>query len=276
MNHLNDGQDAATSSPLERYERKKSTNTRASSILNFQLGLIIVLLISYLAIELTSQVQKQRPDLPVNTYTLSEDENMGKFTLEKKIPKPAPKPLVKKPQPKIAHVKKVTIDMPPVISDKEVEPQVTAPKKVDTTVPVKVTSSSSIGLTGDKTISNSGNNLVNTVMEVPLFPGCKERLNREERIECLNKKMTRFVQRKFDTRSAVDFDAGERVRITVLFTIGIDGLPRDIQVMAPNKQLEREALKVVSGLPRMIPGKNNGVAVNVTYVLPIIFQVNNR
>jgi protein TonB len=37
--------------------------------------------------------------------------------------------------------------------------------------------------------------------------------------------------------------------------------------------LEKEAIKVVSSLPKMIPGKQRGKAVGVLYSLPILFQV---
>jgi protein TonB len=65
------------------------------------------------------------------------------------------------------------------------------------------------------------------------------------------------------------------VKIAVVFTIGTDGLPRDIQVKAPNKDLEEEALKVISNLPQMTPGKIDNMPVNVTYSLPIRFQVHD-
>ena len=39
------------------------------------------------------------------------------------------------------------------------------------------------------------------------------------------------------------------------------------------KILEEEALRVINSLPKMQPGKQNGVAVSVMYSLPIVFEV---
>ena len=111
------------------------------------------------------------------------------------------------------------------------------------------------------------------VSAVPLYPGCNSSLNNNERIECLNEKMGKFVQRRFDTSLASELKGKEMVTITVVFTIGIDGLPKDIQVKAPSKSLENEAFKIISKLPRMTPGKYGDADVNTTYALPIRFRV---
>ena len=42
---------------------------------------------------------------------------------------------------------------------------------------------------------------------------------------------------------------------------------------APHARLEKEAKRVVGLLPKMIPGKQRGRPVNVTYMLPISFNV---
>lgn len=120
--------------------------------------------------------------------------------------------------------------------------------------------------------TNLKHNLL-TVSAVPLYPGCNARLDNEERIECLNEKMARFVQRHFDAGLASEVNGKDIVSITVVFTIGIDGNPKDIQVRAPNKKLEKEAYRVISKLPKMTPGKFGEVDVNTTYALPIKFRV---
>jgi protein TonB len=46
-----------------------------------------------------------------------------------------------------------------------------------------------------------------SVSEVPLFPGCSASLDSKERISCLNEKMARYIQRKFDTGLARDINS---------------------------------------------------------------------
>ena len=47
----------------------------------------------------------------------------------------------------------------------------------------------------------------------------------------------------------------------------------DIRVRAPHPQLKDEAIRIINLLPKMEPGKVNGKAVSVSYLLPIIFKV---
>ena len=62
-------------------------------------------------------------------------------------------------------------------------------------------------------------------------------------------------------------------RINVMFKIDKTGNITDIQARAPHKRLEAEAIRVVSLLPQMTPGKQRGRAVPVKYSLPITFLV---
>ncbi|MDR1504173.1 MAG: energy transducer TonB, partial [Prevotella sp.] len=36
---------------------------------------------------------------------------------------------------------------------------------------------------------------------------------------------------------------------------------------------DKEAIRVLKGMPRWIPGKNNGVAVPVYFTMPIVFKL---
>ena len=62
-------------------------------------------------------------------------------------------------------------------------------------------------------------------------------------------------------------------RITVVFVIAADGSIKDAKARASHPVLEAEAIRVINALPKMIPGKFQGVIVNVPYSLPIIFQI---
>jgi protein TonB len=64
-----------------------------------------------------------------------------------------------------------------------------------------------------------------------------------------------------------------RQRIYVKFKIDKFGDVVDVIARAPHPKLEEEAVKVITSLPHMIPGKQRGVPVGVVYSLPIIFRV---
>jgi len=44
-------------------------------------------------------------------------------------------------------------------------------------------------------------------------------------------------------------------------------------VRSLDSECDREALRVIKSLPRFIPGKQNGVNVNVYYTLPVEFRL---
>jgi protein TonB len=58
-----------------------------------------------------------------------------------------------------------------------------------------------------------------------------------------------------------------------MFKIDKKGEIVDIRARAPHKRLEKEAIRVVSILPKMKPGRQRGKAVGVKYSLPIVFNV---
>jgi len=63
-------------------------------------------------------------------------------------------------------------------------------------------------------------------------------------------------------------------RVFVQFTIGVDGVVRDITVAkGVNKYLDKEAVRVVSLLPAWTPGMHNGEKVPVIFVVPINFRL---
>ena len=110
------------------------------------------------------------------------------------------------------------------------------------------------------------------IENVPIFPGC-DKGNNEARRKCMSQKITKFVQRKFNTDLAGDLGLSGRQRISVIFKIDKNGDVVGVRARAPHPRLVKEATRVVNLLPKMKPGKQRGKAVVVPYSLPIIFQV---
>ncbi|WP_010229635.1 energy transducer TonB [Gillisia marina] len=111
------------------------------------------------------------------------------------------------------------------------------------------------------------------IEDVPIFPGCEVFLENEERKKCMSEKITKFINKEFNS------DLGNKLglkginRINVMFKIDETGNITDVQTRAAHPQLEIEARRVIEALPKMKPGKQRGNPVIVQYSLPIIFQV---
>ena len=134
-------------------------------------------------------------------------------------------------------------------------------------------------------LSQSENNLIlnivdgdnvevpfSTVQNVPIFPGC-DKGNNEKRRKCMSQKITKFVQKEFNTDLAGDLGLSGRQRISVIFKIDKNGDVVGVRARAPHPRLVKEAIRVVNLLPKMKPGTQLGKAVVVPYSLPIIFEV---
>lgn len=66
-------------------------------------------------------------------------------------------------------------------------------------------------------------------------------------------------------------------RVTVKFTVEKDGsISNPTIAKGVDKELDKEALRVVSKMPKWNPGKNNGVAVRSYFYLPVVFKLNEQ
>jgi hypothetical protein len=108
--------------------------------------------------------------------------------------------------------------------------------------------------------------------EVPVFPSC-EGSNAELR-KCLQEKITEHVSTNFNSNLANSLGLNPGVkRIFVMFQIDKDGNIINAKARAPHIKLQEEAIRLISSLPKMIPGKQKGKIVDVKYSLPIAFNV---
>lgn len=110
------------------------------------------------------------------------------------------------------------------------------------------------------------------IENVPVYPGC-EKGNNAAKKACMSGKISKFVQKKFNTELAGELGLTGRQRISVIFKIDKNGNITGVRSRAPHPRLEKEAARVINMLPKMKPGKQRGKAVIVPYSLPIVFQV---
>jgi len=108
------------------------------------------------------------------------------------------------------------------------------------------------------------------VEKVPIWPGCKGKTNAKLK-KCFQKNMIEHVKKNFKYPETA-IELGIRGKVFVLFTIDSKGKVSKIKSRGPDRILEKEAERIVSLLPKMIPGKQRGKSVSVPYSLPIHFK----
>ena len=71
-------------------------------------------------------------------------------------------------------------------------------------------------------------------------------------------------------------ELGIHGRVFVVFSIDNNGSVSGIKTRGPDKSLEKEAERIFSKLPKMIPGKQRGKKVKVPYSIPVNFKLDNQ
>ena len=109
------------------------------------------------------------------------------------------------------------------------------------------------------------------IEDVPLYPGC-ERVPKSQRRSCFQEQIQKHIAKNF-TYPEIAEELGIQGRVFVQFIIGTDGSITGIRTRGPDKDLEKEAVRIISKLPRMTPGKQRGRPVRVPFSIPIIFKL---
>lgn len=113
------------------------------------------------------------------------------------------------------------------------------------------------------------------VEDVPVFPGCESLKDNEERKACMSDKISKFVNKNFNTGIGEEIGLSGINRVIVTFVVNKEGEVEQVRSRAPRPELEKEAERVVNLLPKMKPGMQRGKPVPVSYSIPIIFRVQN-
>ncbi len=234
-------------------KKNPKANVGRNSSLFFAIGLALMLFLTNYAINYKTY---EKPDIDIGQLDLGElDDEEIPITEQLQTPPPPP------PPPAAPEVIEIVED------EVEVEETVIESTEVDQeTEIVEVEEVEVAEVEEDIDVPFS------VIENVPVFPGCEKGNNTQKR-DCMSKKITQFVQKKFNTDLASDLGLSGRQRINVIFKIDKTGAITGIRARAPHPALEKEAARVINMLPKMKPGKQRGKPVNVPYSLPIIFQV---
>ena len=85
--------------------------------------------------------------------------------------------------------------------------------------------------------------------------------------------MTRFIQKNIKYPD-LERESGIQGRVIIKFIVNGDGSLSDIYVAkGVSAGIDSEAIRVVKLMPKLKPGKQDGIPVRVQYALPIAFKL---
>ncbi|MFD2914961.1 energy transducer TonB [Psychroserpens luteus] len=239
---------------MEPKKNIKADVSRNSS-LYFAVGMALMLGITYLTINLRTY-EKEVIDIGQLDLEALEEEDIP-ITDQKIVPPPPPPPPPVVPE-----------EIEIVEDEKEIEETVIESTETDQTEEIVEVEEIEV-----EEVEEDIDVPFNVIENVPIFPGCENEKGNNAKKQCMSDKISKFVNKKFDTDLASELGLSGRQRINVIFKIDKTGNIVGIQARAPHPGLEKEAKRVIGLLPKMKPGKQRGKPVNVPYSLPILFQV---
>ncbi len=233
-------------------EPKKNPKADLSknSGLYFVAGLAFILFVSWQAIEWKTYDKSLYGYEALNVE--EDDEEDVPITEQIKTPPPPPPP---PPAPEVIEV---------VEDEEEVEETVIESTETDEEEIIEIVEVEEVEEDIDVPFA--------VIEDVPIFPGC-ERVAKNERRSCFQDKMNRHIRKNFRYPEIAQ-EMGIQGRVYVQFVIAKDGNITSIRMRGPDKNLEKEAARIIGKLPKMTPGKQRGRPVRVPFSIPITFRLN--
>ena len=235
---------------MQLKKNPKADLTKNSS-LYFAIGLAVVLFISWQAIEWKTYEKTGYGYESLNVE--DDDDEEVPITEQLKTPPPPPPP---PPAPEVIEI---------VEDEEEVEETVIESTETDQEEIVEVEDIDVEDDFEDVDVPFA------VIEDVPIFPGC-EKVAKSQRRACFQEQMNKHIRKNFRYPEIAQ-EMGIQGRVYVQFVIAKDGAITSIRMRGPDKNLEKEAKRIISRLPRMTPGKQRGRAVRVPFSIPITFRL---
>ncbi|WP_115462647.1 energy transducer TonB [Winogradskyella aurantiaca] len=239
---------------MEPKKNPKSDVSRNSSIY-FAVGLALMLFVTYQSINYKSY---DKSDIDIGQLNL-DDELDEEIPITEQLVTPPPPPPPPPPAPEVIEV----------VEDEE-EVEETVIESTETEMDTEIVEVEDVEV---EEVEEDVEVPFAVIENVPVFPGCEKKKTNDAKKKCMSEKISKFVNRKFNTDLAGDLGLSGRQRISVFFKIDKNGNITSVGARAPHPGLEKEAKRVIGLLPKMEPGRQRGKAVTVPYSLPILFQV---
>ena len=232
---------------------KKNPNAdlNKNSSLYFAIGLAVVLFISWQAIEWKTYEKSGYGYEALNVD--DEDDEEVPITEQIKTPPPPPPP---PPAPEVLEV---------VEDEEEVEETIIESTETDQEEIVEV---------DDIEVEDDFDDLdvpFAVIEDVPIYPGC-EKVAKSQRRQCFQDQINKHIRKNFRYPEIAQ-EMGIQGRVYVNFVIAKDGSITNVRMRGPDKNLEKEAARIISKLPSMTPGKQRGRPVRVPFSIPITFRL---
>ena len=109
------------------------------------------------------------------------------------------------------------------------------------------------------------------IEEVPVFPGCED-VPADQRRDCFNQKVQEHIRDNF-TYPPIALEMKIEGKVFVQFIIDSKGNVSKIRTRGPDRLLEKEAVRIISSLPKMKPGRQRQRNVSVPYSIPVTFKI---
>jgi protein TonB len=233
-------------------KKNHKADLRKNSSLYFVIGLSVILFISWQAIEWKTYDKNQYDYESLNV----EDDDDEEIPITEQLKTPPPPPPPPPPAPEVIEI---------VQDEEEVE---------ETVIESTETSNDEIIEVDDVDIEEEEEDInvpFAIIEDVPIFPGC-EKVSKDKRRDCFQDQMNKHIKRNFRYPEIAQ-EMGIQGRVYVSFIIDKDGSINNITMRGPDQNLEKEAQRIISKLPQMIPGKQRGRAVRVPFSIPITFRL---
>jgi protein TonB len=217
----------------------------------FLIGLVLILFLTWRGIELKTYER----DVELDRLSVMNDEDEDIPITEMKMTPPPPPP----PPPAAPQVIEVVED------EEEVEETVIESTETDQEEIIEIEEIEVEEEVEDVEVPFA------IIENIPVFPGC-EKVSKKRQRDCFQEKINKHIRKNFRYPEIAQ-EMGIQGRVYVSFIIGVDGRVIMVQPRGPDKNLEKEARRIIENLPQMIPGKQRGKAVRVPYSIPITFKL---
>lgn len=235
-------------------KKNPQLDLRRNSLLYFFVGMTLVLLMAYLALEWKTYYSNDVWD--VGNLKVDEELIEDATILKLKLPDPPKSKIQTPPKIEIAEndedITETFIEPNDVNQDSEVadiEDVAVAEEEIMEEIPIVL------------------------VENAPVFPGCENEKTEEDKRDCFQAMVQKHIRKNFRYPDPAK-EMGLQGRVSIMFTIEKDGSIDNVRLRGPHKSLEEEAARIISKLPTMKPGQQRGVPVKVSYSLPITFKLN--
>ena len=233
-------------------KKNQKADLSKNSSLYFVIGLSVILLISWQAIEWKTYDRSLYDYEALNV----EDDDDEEIPITEQLKTPPPPPPPPPPAPEVIEV---------VEDEEEVEETVIESTETNEDEIIEVEEVEIEEVEEDIDVPFA------VIEDVPIFPGC-EKVSKDKRRDCFQEKMNNHIRKNFRYPEIAQ-EMGIQGRVYVNFIIDKDGTITNIRMRGPDQNLEKEAQRIISVLPSMTPGKQRGRPVRVPFSIPITFRL---